>query len=318
MNKINQSVGKGGANQRADVLVVQRLLNLSLQYLIPLMRLKEDGDCGPVTVGMITEFQRRVLKLKRPDGRVDPGKGTFKKLLECAQEQKNAAIPPDGGYSRLLLAVQVFYSKSAPKARGDADVSTSRRLTEADYQRAAALTGVELAAVKAVASVESTGGGFLSGGKPKILFEGHWFSRLTKGAFDAKHPTISYKKWTKSHYKGGSAEYSRYDAAYALDSEAAMKSTSWGKFQIMGFNHSKAGYSTVADFVKAMHVSEGKHLEAFVKFLKATGLDEPLKIKDWAGFAKGYNGPAYAQNKYDLRLQQAYEAYSSKSVAGKK
>jgi hypothetical protein len=29
--------------------------------------------------------------------------------------------------------------------------------------------------------------------------------------------------------------------------------------------------------------------------------------KDWAKFARGYNGPGYAQNAYDVKLAQAYE-----------
>jgi len=316
MKAIKQSVGNRGINNRTDVLVVQMLLNKSRHHLKPLMRLKEDGQCGPITVGMIAEFQRRILQLKQPDGRVDPGRATFRKLLQSAENSSLETAPASSSYNHRLFAVQACNARPAPKSRGDAEVSTSRQLSEADYQRAAALTGVGLATVKAVASVESSGGGFLSNGKPKILFEGHWFSRFTKGSFDAKHPTISHKKWTKSHYLGGTAEYSRYEAAYALDSDAAMKSTSWGKFQIMGFNHGKAGYSSVTSFVEGMHASEGKQLEAFVQFLKSTGLDEHLKAKDWPGFAKGYNGPGYAENKYDLRLQQAYEAYSTISVAG--
>jgi len=191
-----------------------------------------------------------------------------------------------------------------------------RGLTEVDYKRAAIVIGVEVAVVKAVAAVESKGSGFFAYGKPKILFEGHWFSKFTKGRYDSTHPAISHKTWTKRHYRGGHAEYGRYDLAYALDKEAAMKSTSWGKFQIMGFNHALAGYPTVGEFVKAMHISEVKQLEAFVQFLKSTKLDEPLKSKDWTAFARGYNGPSYAQNNYDSKMRQAYEAYAAVPTPG--
>ncbi|MDE5638372.1 MAG: N-acetylmuramidase family protein, partial [Odoribacter sp.] len=45
-------------------------------------------------------------------------------------------------------------------------------ITESDYRRVASLLGVETAVVKAIAEVESGGkGGFLSDGRPVILFE---------------------------------------------------------------------------------------------------------------------------------------------------
>jgi hypothetical protein len=194
---------------------------------------------------------------------------------------------------------------------GSVENKQIKTLTEVDYQAAANVLSVDVATVKAVAAVESQGGGFLSNGKPKILFEGHWFSKLTKGQYDKSHPSISYPRWTKAHYLGGSAEYGRYNTALALDREAAMKSTSWGSFQIMGFNHAKAGYTTVEVFVQDMYKNEGYHLSAFIKFLKSVKLDAHLRAKDWAAFAKGYNGPGYAENNYDTRLAQAYKAYSA-------
>lgn len=315
MKNIKQSVGNRGVNQRSDVLVIQKLLNRSIHLLIPLHPLREDGACGPITVGMIKEFQKRVMDMKNADGRVDRGKKTFSAIVDRA-ETKNRAAKPTGIFNATLLFAQLSKAKSSPEIQQPIGASASKGLTDSDYRRAAALIGVEVAAVKAVASIESSGSGFLSNGKPKILFEGHWFSKLTKGVYDVKHPTISYRVWTKKHYKGGSAEYHRYTAAASLDKEAAMKSTSWGKFQIMGFNHAKAGFGNVSQFVDAMHVSEGKQLEAFVHFLQSTKLDIPLKIKDWAAFARGYNGPAYAKNAYDKLLKQAYEAYSASPGAG--
>lgn len=35
-----------------------------------------------------------------------------------------------------------------------------------------------------------------------------------------------------------------------------------------------------------------------------------MKNKDWAKFAKSYNGPAFAQNKYDEKLAKVYKKYS--------
>lgn len=46
-------------------------------------------------------------------------------------------------------------------------------------------------------------------------------------------------------------------------------------------------------------------------FIKSAGLQDELMSRNWAGFAKGYNGPAYAQNAYDVKLAQAYEKISN-------
>ena len=37
-----------------------------------------------------------------------------------------------------------------------------------------------------------------------------------------------------------------------------------------------------------------------------------LKEHDWAGFARKYNGPGYAENAYDQKLKNAYENFKNK------
>lgn len=312
MIKIGSSVGNNATNNENDVLTIQSLLNKCIHRLSPIRRLKADGDCGPLTVGVIIEFQRRIMNFKTPDGRIDPGGKSLDKMNELAAENGQGSAIKQQLVDQLLVRVQaivdplidlynMLFTKSKP----------GKKLTSADFQTAASALGAEVAAIKAVASVESAGGGFLTDNRPKILFEGHWFSKFTGGKYDKTHPSISYKKWTKTHYVGGPGEYNRLTQAERLDKESAWKSTSWGKFQIMGFNYKHAGYHTVEAFVKDMRESEGKQLLAFVKFLKSKKLDVHLKAKNWAKFAAGYNGPSYAKNQYDVRLQQAYKAFSA-------
>ncbi len=184
-----------------------------------------------------------------------------------------------------------------------------KKLTECDYQNAANLLGVDVAIIKAVAEVESDGGGFLSNGQPKILFEGHKFHLFTKGKFTTpENANISYEKWNTKYYNEN--QHARLAKAVRLDREAALKSASWGKFQIMGFNFEKAGFENLQSFINAMYENEGAHLMAFVNFVKSEGLDKYLKKKDWVGFARRYNGPGYAKNKYDVKLANAYKKYS--------
>jgi len=79
--KISGSVGKGGKNKPADVHVVQELLNVNISKLAPLALLVIDEQVGSKTIGAIEEFQRRVVGMNRPDGRVDPAGKTLSTLI---------------------------------------------------------------------------------------------------------------------------------------------------------------------------------------------------------------------------------------------
>ncbi len=133
------------------------------------------------------------------------------------------------------------------------DTDIKRAVSDAMWKQLAARLQVELAALKAIAEVESSGSGFLPAPdrRPKILFEGHVFHRLTAGRHSATHPNISYPKWDRRQYSGSLAgEWKRLDKAAALDPDAAMQSASWGAFQIMGFNYALCGSDTVGRFVE--------------------------------------------------------------------
>lgn len=182
------------------------------------------------------------------------------------------------------------------------------KLTEQDYVKAARKLNCEVAAIKAVAEVESRSSGFLDTDEPVILFERHKFSQFTKGLFDSSHPGISNPE--PGGYGALSKQHKRLQEAVALDRNAALMSASWGKFQIMGFNFTLAGFNSLQHFVTAMYTSEAEHLKAFVNYLDNTFLDEVLRKKDWKEFARRYNGKTYYKNKYDQKLKAAYKKYS--------
>ena len=188
-------------------------------------------------------------------------------------------------------------------------------LSSSDIRNAAEQIGVEPCAVKAVVDVESGGDGFLPDGRVKILFEGHVFwKELQKRGINPellKMPNIVYPKWDKSQYKGGAQEHERLNAAALVNKEAALRSASWGLFQIMGFNHRLCGFSSVQDFVDAQKESEANQLNSFCQFMKNEGLVLFLKGLDFAGFARRYNGPGYAKNQYDVKMRKAYERCKS-------
>ena len=174
-------------------------------------------------------------------------------------------------------------------------------------RKAADDIGCDVAAVKAVIDVESRGG-FFPDTRPKILFERHVFSKRTGGRFDQSHPDISSP--SPGGYKGGTAEYDRLGRAIALDRAAALQSASWGAFQIMGYHFGALGSPDVEDFCRRMCNSEDDQLDAFVRFVKVNKLDDELCRRDWAGFARGYNGSAYLKNRYDTKLAAAYTLHA--------
>lgn len=196
--------------------------------------------------------------------------------------------------------------------------SNSGRLIDEDFTQVAELLGCEPAALKAVQQVETGGrGGFFSPGRPAILFEGHIFwTQLKKRGSNPEdyvkgNENILYPKWEKGHYKGGIGEYDRLEQARKINREAADASASWGMFQIMGFNYVACGEESIESFVRSMCESEFKQLLLTANFIKKNSqMLQALQARDWAVFAKCYNGPAYAQNRYDVKLEAAYQKYS--------
>jgi len=75
MKTIVASVGHGGLNRTDDVRLVQELLNRHIQ--LPQRPLVVDGVMSPRTIVAIEAFQRRVLNMHRPDGRIQPGDRTM-------------------------------------------------------------------------------------------------------------------------------------------------------------------------------------------------------------------------------------------------
>ena len=43
---------------------------------------------------------------------------------------------------------------------------------------------------------------------------------------------------------------------------------------------------------------------------------QAIKDKDWTSFARNYNGPDYKKNKYDSKMQVAYEALKDDELGG--
>src|SRR5207249_9928909 len=108
----------------------------------------------------------------------------------------------------------------------------------------------------------------------------------------------------------GAHQYDRLAAAIEKNRTAALQSASWGLGQMMGKNSAAAGFRNVEDMVTAMSDSEAAQLAAMARFLVAGKLRASLQAHDWTTFARGYNGPNFAINRYDVRLNAEFQKFS--------
>ena len=93
--EILHSVGKGSKNKAIDVALVQALLQTyykSLQKEKSLTKDKDkkdfstleiNGSLSDFLIEAIKQFQQSVVKMKAPDGRIDPSGSSFKKLISA-------------------------------------------------------------------------------------------------------------------------------------------------------------------------------------------------------------------------------------------
>lgn len=192
-------------------------------------------------------------------------------------------------------------------------------LTEQDFAEVAEELGVEVAAIKAVVEVEAgkTHRGFWSENKPLINFDLATFRRMAQrnkvalGKYARSHPVVFARPNTARYGSQQAAQQARLDAARTIHDLSAIQGTFWGMFQIGGFNWRKCGAESPDEFVRLMSRSERDQLELFAEFIRNTGLLTHLRNKNWASFARGYNGPSYAARGYHTRLAAAYKKYKS-------
>ena len=180
-------------------------------------------------------------------------------------------------------------------------------LTDEGFAAASRICSASPEEMWAIVKVETAGCGFLPDRRPTILFERHVFFRKTYGDFFPLYSDICNP--TPGGYgPGGVYQYSRLDRASELDHIAALKSASWGLGQVMGDNYNHVGYVDVRDMVDAFCDGEDAQLAAIAAYICNCNLVKPLKAHNWAQFAEGYNGPGYARNMYDKKLDAAYKA----------
>lgn len=253
--------------------------------------------------------------------------GAAVKDLQRLLLRHGVSVALDGVFDEATeKAVRLFQDSVDLVADGIAGVKTltalrggdrTEMLGHSDLVRAAARLAVDVASVYAVNAVESSGSGFLKG-VVRILYERHQMRRqllanrpdLDVMRLQARHPNLVND--TSGGYIGNDGEWSRLYLARQIDERSALESASWGAFQIMGYHWKRLGYPNVFEFAASMQRSESAQLDAFVRFIETDpALHSALKRRDWARFARIYNGAGYAKNQYDTKLASAYTRHAA-------
>lgn len=87
---IKKSVGLKGDNDKADVLIVQKLLKDDWNYDVP-----QNGECGNLTIRAIGQFQYRFVgTITKQDSKIDAGGNTWKYLI--GEKKPTLGLQEDG------------------------------------------------------------------------------------------------------------------------------------------------------------------------------------------------------------------------------
>jgi hypothetical protein len=184
----------------------------------------------------------------------------------------------------------------------------------------AARINVDPASLLAVAEVESGGKAFVTVGdrpEPLIRFEGHYFDRRLSGAKRARaraEGLAAPRAGAVPNPASQAARWAMLDRAAGIDRRAAYESVSWGVGQVMGAHWESLGFSSVDELVALCRASVAGQVDIMARFVTKNGLAPALRSRDWAAFARGYNGAGYKKNAYDVKMAAAYARWRKKGV----
>lgn len=184
-------------------------------------------------------------------------------------------------------------------------------LSDEDFRIVADELGVEVAAMKAVVLIEAGKSmkGFYAPGVPVVNFDNAMYRAHASKALNRAGDKSAKVPPGLSGY--ALKEWTQLTNARRKNCDGANMGTFWGMFQIGGFNYKLCGCSSVDEFVKLMSDSELAQLELFAKFIINGGMLKDLQNKNWAGFARKYNGASYARRGYHTRMANAYKKYKN-------
>jgi hypothetical protein len=147
--------------------------------------------------------------------------------------------------------------------------------------------------------------------KAIIRWEGHYFDRLIPPALQAKARALKLASPKVGGIANPASQVARYlilDEGKKLDVTAAISSCSWGVGQVMGAHWKKLGFPSAEEFERTAQSGFSGQLAIMFAFMDVSGVIQHLRRLDWSAVARIWNGAAYAKNKYDVKMKEAYEA----------
>jgi len=167
-----------------------------------------------------------------------------------------------------------------------------------DYKKLSKEFSIPVPDIKAFVEVEGSGRGFdAKTGKILIQFEPNWFKKFTR---------IIIKNGVEIQVK----EWLAFSKAFYKNPNEAMRSTSWGCMQVMGFHYEAFNFKCVGDFVDFMKVSEENQVRAGLMFIRSNKkLYQAVLVRDYTTTARIYNGKLFYIRGYHKKLELAVEKY---------
>lgn len=188
--------------------------------------------------------------------------------------------------------------------------------------KAAALAGIQPAALLAIVETETNGEIFERDGKtPQFLYERHVAYREAEKVSPEllrafRLAGLAIPKWSKAtQYLDERTSQQRLDLmakAIAINEEVALRSASWGVGQTMGFLCHELNFDSAKQMVDYMTGSADHQIDCMIRELKKSHLVEPLNTHDWRHVARVYNGPAFEANSYDTKMADAWKRWTRK------
>lgn len=175
--------------------------------------------------------------------------------------------------------------------------------------------GVEPEALCAFIDVESSGQGFdTATGKIIIQFEPVWFRR--------HEPFAPSGAWSINKVERQAKEWAAFNDAWSINPESAMKSTSIGMGQVMGFHFERLGYKTVGEMWDDAKRGEERQIHQMAEFINTDRkLWTAIRTKDWHTVALRYNGAKYQElaikwgrTPYNISMAEAYARHKEQET----
>ena len=160
--------------------------------------------------------------------------------------------------------------------------------------------------IRALLRVESGGAGFKDG-RLIIRFEAHVFDSIASQD-DLYDRVLKYNldvPWTEQYWRPDRTadwiplhvsqdyEWQALQFFRTIDDSAALRSTSMGAGQVMGFNHGNLGYASVQEMMDAFSDPETGELDQIAgvfAYLYRVGAVTALQGANWTRVAALYNG----------------------------